>query len=270
MRKKETNIREKIIKHALKTVGTPFLYKPSRVLGAMGTKNNQETTWAETLDADNIDPYRPGMDGCYKCPVHCRARNDMTPEGKGGWGAKALDGLRGNASYGKKAAETAHAHEKSYRGINGDGEFDRYDKGDGPEYVTLGFEHGYPVSVNGERLEPAGLVSRLNAIAGAHGVGRADIVEDRLVVAFPRLQGAADSEKQLEVAATPSPFMPNGDGINDEPTLSYKLREVTAARAASPPRGCSARAPCPRPSPRPAWSTRATTARPSSSSRRCL
>jgi argininosuccinate synthase len=50
-----------------------------------------------------------------------------------------------------------------------------------PEYVTLGFEHGYPVSVNGQRLEPVELVSRLNAIAGAHGVGRADIVEDRLV-----------------------------------------------------------------------------------------
>ncbi|NUQ75065.1 MAG: hypothetical protein HUU21_16060, partial [Polyangiaceae bacterium] len=32
-----------VIKNALKMVGTPFLYKPSRVLGAMGTKNNQET-----------------------------------------------------------------------------------------------------------------------------------------------------------------------------------------------------------------------------------
>lgn len=127
-----------VIKRALKTVGTPFLYKPSRVLGAMGTKNNQETTWTATLDADNIDPYRPGMDGCYKCPVHCRARNDMTPEGKGGWGAAALDGLRGNASYGRKAAEVSHTHAKTYRGVNGDGVFDKYDKGDGPEYVTLG------------------------------------------------------------------------------------------------------------------------------------
>jgi hypothetical protein len=41
-----------VIKNALKMVGTPFLYKPSRVLGAMGTKNNQETTWSESLDAD--------------------------------------------------------------------------------------------------------------------------------------------------------------------------------------------------------------------------
>src|SRR3990172_1521956 len=39
-----------VVKHALKTRGTPFLYKPSRVLGAMGTKNNQETTWTDRLD----------------------------------------------------------------------------------------------------------------------------------------------------------------------------------------------------------------------------
>ncbi|MCA1561279.1 MAG: aldehyde ferredoxin oxidoreductase, partial [Acidobacteria bacterium] len=52
-----------VVKHALKTMGTPFLYKPSRMLGAMGTKNNQETTWTERLDADYITPYRPGMAG---------------------------------------------------------------------------------------------------------------------------------------------------------------------------------------------------------------
>ena len=127
-----------VIKNALKMVGTPFLYKPSRVLGAMGTKNNQETTWVETLDADNFDVYRPGMDGCFKCPVHCRNLNDMTPEGKGGWGAHALKGLKGNASYDKAQAEVEHERKKTYNGIHGDGQFDRYDKGDGPEYVTLG------------------------------------------------------------------------------------------------------------------------------------
>jgi aldehyde:ferredoxin oxidoreductase len=127
-----------VIRNALKKVGTPFLYKPSRVLGAMGTKNNQITSWVDSLDADNIDPYRPGMDGCFKCPVHCRARNDLTPEGKGGFGAHALKGLEGNASYDKPQAEVEHEHGKTYRGIGGDGTFDKYDKGDGPEYVTLG------------------------------------------------------------------------------------------------------------------------------------
>ncbi len=127
-----------VIRNALKKVGTPFLYKPSRVLGAMGTKNNQETTWVEDLDADNIDPYRPGMGGCYKCPVHCRARNDMLPGGKGGWGSHALQGLKGNASYDKKQADVAHEVLRTYNGARNDGQFDQYDKGEGPEYVTLG------------------------------------------------------------------------------------------------------------------------------------
>lgn len=126
-----------VIKNALKTVGTPFLYKPSRILGAMGALNNQRTSWGDSLDADNFDAYRPGMDGCLKCPVRCRPLNDMTPEGKGGWGANALKGLAGNASYDQQQAGLEHNKEKSYKGINGDGVYDRFDKGDGPEYVTL-------------------------------------------------------------------------------------------------------------------------------------
>lgn len=127
-----------VIRNALKNVGTPFLYKSSRTLGAMGTKNNQETTWVDSLDADNFDPYRPGMDGCYRCPVNCRALNDMTPEGKGGWGSDALKGLTGNASYDQAQVEITHEDKRTYRGINDDGVYDRYDKGDGPEYTTLG------------------------------------------------------------------------------------------------------------------------------------
>ena len=127
-----------VVKHALKTVGTPFLYKPSRILGAMGAKNNQETTWTDALDADNFDAYRPGMDGCLKCPVRCRPLNDLTPEGKGGWGARALSGVTGNAGYDERQALLTHRREKGYKGIRGDGAYDRFDKGDGPDYVTLG------------------------------------------------------------------------------------------------------------------------------------
>jgi argininosuccinate synthase len=50
-----------------------------------------------------------------------------------------------------------------------------------PEVVTIDFEHGIPVAVNGETLDPVALLTVLNAIGGRHGVGRADIVEDRLV-----------------------------------------------------------------------------------------
>jgi argininosuccinate synthase len=49
------------------------------------------------------------------------------------------------------------------------------------EYVTLGFERGYPVSVDGEPLGAVALLERLNEIGGLHGVGRVDLVEDRLV-----------------------------------------------------------------------------------------
>jgi aldehyde:ferredoxin oxidoreductase len=89
-----------VVKNALKVRGTPFLYKPSRMLGAIGTKNNQETTWTDRLDAENIDPYRNGMEGCFACPVNCRPLNDMSSD-----------------------ASVIH---------------DKYDRGDGPEYVTLG------------------------------------------------------------------------------------------------------------------------------------
>jgi argininosuccinate synthase len=49
------------------------------------------------------------------------------------------------------------------------------------ESVTIGFEAGVPVSVNGEKLDAVELLTLLNKIGGKHGVGRADIVEDRLV-----------------------------------------------------------------------------------------
>lgn len=52
---------------------------------------------------------------------------------------------------------------------------------DEPEYVTIGFEQGVPVSVNGERLGPVDLLLTLNDIGAKHGVGRTDLVENRLV-----------------------------------------------------------------------------------------
>src|SRR6185503_7691841 len=58
---------------------------------------------------------------------------------------------------------------------------DPEDAPDTPEVLTLAFEQGMPVSVDGERLAPVPLVERLNRVAGAHGVGRVDLVENRLV-----------------------------------------------------------------------------------------
>jgi len=52
---------------------------------------------------------------------------------------------------------------------------------DEPEYLTLSFEQGVPVALNGERLGLVELVEQLNRIGGRHGVGRIDLVENRLV-----------------------------------------------------------------------------------------
>jgi aldehyde:ferredoxin oxidoreductase len=117
-----------VVKHALSVTGTPFLYKPSRLLGAMGTKNNQETTWTDRLDADHIDPYRPGMEGCFRCPVNCRPLNELSSDAA-----------------------------------------DKYARGDGPEYVTLG-KFGPNIGI--DRIEP---VIRLNNICNDLGFDTASM-----------------------------------------------------------------------------------------------
>ncbi len=58
---------------------------------------------------------------------------------------------------------------------------DPEDAPDQPEVVTLAFERGTPVALNGHALGPVALVETLNKLAGAHGVGRLDLVENRLV-----------------------------------------------------------------------------------------
>ena len=55
------------------------------------------------------------------------------------------------------------------------------DAPDAPTYLEIGFDTGDPVAVDGERLSPAALLERLNDVAGANGVGRVDMVENRFV-----------------------------------------------------------------------------------------
>jgi argininosuccinate synthase len=52
---------------------------------------------------------------------------------------------------------------------------------DKPEYVEVGFEAGIPVSLDGEALGSVELLKTLNELGSKHGVGRADVVENRLV-----------------------------------------------------------------------------------------
>ena len=55
------------------------------------------------------------------------------------------------------------------------------DAPDKPEYVEIGFEKGDAVSVNGEALSPAMVLTKLNELGGKHGCGRLDLVEGRFV-----------------------------------------------------------------------------------------
>jgi argininosuccinate synthase len=52
---------------------------------------------------------------------------------------------------------------------------------DTPAEVVIGFEQGTPVSIDGEALGPAALLSKLNRLAGSNGIGRVDMVENRFV-----------------------------------------------------------------------------------------
>ncbi|MFP4668035.1 MAG: argininosuccinate synthase [Desulfobacterales bacterium] len=52
---------------------------------------------------------------------------------------------------------------------------------DEPEIIDVDFEQGNPVAINGRRLSPAGMLEELNRLGGRHGIGRADIVENRFV-----------------------------------------------------------------------------------------
>jgi len=55
------------------------------------------------------------------------------------------------------------------------------DAPDAAEAVEVDFEAGNPVAVDGQRLDPVALLTRLNGLGGAHGIGRVDMVENRVV-----------------------------------------------------------------------------------------
>lgn len=81
---------------------------------------------------------------------------------------------------------------------------------DKPRYVTISFVEGLPVALDGEKLPMAKLVEKLNAIAGEHGVGRIDHVENRLVgiksreiYEAPAAVVLVDAHRQLESLVLP-------------------------------------------------------------------
>ena len=55
------------------------------------------------------------------------------------------------------------------------------DTPDEPEYITIGFEQGLPTTINGTKLDPVALITQLNETVGNHGIGRIDMLENRVV-----------------------------------------------------------------------------------------
>lgn len=66
---------------SLGKLGTPLLYENSNQLGAMRTNNSQLNSFAESLNASEVEKFAEKMLSCYNCVVHCRHRNKLGGEG---------------------------------------------------------------------------------------------------------------------------------------------------------------------------------------------
>lgn len=91
-----------------------------------------------------------------------------------------------------------------------------------PEYVEIGFDEGFPVSVNGQALAPVALIETLNSITGRHGFGRIDMIENRLVgiksreiYEAPALLALILAHRDLESLTLPKDVTQYKRGIED-------------------------------------------------------
>ncbi len=96
------------------------------------------------------------------------------------------------------------------------------DTPDTPEYVEIGFEKGIPVSLNGQTLDPVALISQLNDLVGKHGVGRLDMIENRVVgiksreiYEAPALLVLIDAHRDLESLTLTADVTQYKKGIED-------------------------------------------------------
>lgn len=96
------------------------------------------------------------------------------------------------------------------------------DTPDEPEYIELGFTEGIPTSINGEILEPVTLITKLNEVVGNHGVGRIDMIENRVVgiksreiYEAPALLVLIDAHRDLESLTLTADVTQYKRGIED-------------------------------------------------------
>ena len=151
--------------------------------GSTGKGNDQVrfelTYYALQSDIRIIAPWREwDLDSRAKLVEYAGKHQIPVPSDKTGEPPYSMDANLLHISYEGKALEDPWTEPD-------EGMFQRTiapeDAPDSPAVVEIDFERGDPVAVDGERLGPAALLDRLNRIAGAHGVGRIDIVENRFV-----------------------------------------------------------------------------------------
>ena len=151
--------------------------------GATGKGNDQVrfelTYYALNPDIRVIAPWREwGLDSRAMLLDYARAHQIPVPTDKEGEAPYSMDANLLHISYeGKSLEDPWVAPNESMFRLSVSPEA----APDAPTTITVDFEHGDPVAVDGERLSPAALLDRLNRIAGANGVGRVDLVENRFV-----------------------------------------------------------------------------------------
>ena len=151
--------------------------------GATGKGNDQvrfELAYtALNPDIGTIAPWREwDLDSRAKLVAWAESRQIPVPTDKRGEAPYSTDANLLHISYEGKALEdpwTAPDEDMFTRTAAPEAAPDR------PAEIVVAFEAGDPVAIDGERLSPAALLARLNALGGAHGIGRADIVESRYV-----------------------------------------------------------------------------------------
>ena len=96
-----------------------------------------------------------------------------------------------------------------------------------PEYVTVSFKRGVPVAVNGSKCDPVKLIQKLNKLGGKHGVGRVDMVEDRLVGIKSREVYEAPASEILYAAHTAlEELVLDRETRRDKQALAQKYSEL--------------------------------------------
>ena len=151
--------------------------------GATGKGNDQVrfelTYYALKPDIRVIAPWREwDLDARAKLVAYAQAHQIPVPTDRHGEAPYSMDANLLHISYEGKALEdpwVEPGEEMFLSTVAPEAAPDR------ATVVEVGYEAGDPVSLNGEALSPAALLERLNDIAGANGVGRVDMVENRFV-----------------------------------------------------------------------------------------